>query len=40
METDANGRVLLVYPTPNWEDFVSIAVTEIRGGPSSCQREG
>jgi uncharacterized membrane protein len=38
METDANGRVLLVYPTPNWEDFVSIAVTEIRQyGATSIQ---
>jgi uncharacterized membrane protein len=33
---DADGRVRLVYPTPNWEDFVELAVTEIRqfGGRS------
>ena len=38
METDANGRVLLVYPTPDWEDFVSMAVTEIRQyGATSIQ---
>ena len=27
---DASGRVRLVYPTPDWEDFVALAVTEIR----------
>ena len=33
---DATGRVRLIYRTPNWEDFVSLAVTEIRqfGGAS------
>jgi uncharacterized membrane protein len=33
---DASGRVRLVYRTPAWEDFVQLAVTEIRhfGGPS------
>jgi uncharacterized membrane protein len=33
---DAAGRVRLVYRTPNWEDFVQLAVTEIRqfGGQS------
>ena len=30
METDSAGRLRLVYRTPNWEDFVSLAVTEIR----------
>lgn len=31
-----DGRLLLVYQTPNWEDFVQLAVTEIRhfGGGS------
>jgi uncharacterized membrane protein len=29
-EADASGRVRLVYRTPNWEDFVRLAVTEIR----------
>jgi uncharacterized membrane protein len=29
-ETGANGRLRLAYRTPNWEDFVSLAVTEIR----------
>jgi len=27
---DAGGRLRLVYRTPNWEDFVSLAVSEIR----------
>jgi uncharacterized membrane protein len=27
---DAAGRLRLVYRTPNWEDFVHLAVTEIR----------
>src|SRR5262245_244201 len=33
---DEEGRVRLVYRTPNWEDFVQLAVTEIRlfGGSS------
>ena len=33
---DAAGRLRLVYRTPDWEDFVHLAVTEIRhfGGPS------
>jgi uncharacterized membrane protein len=33
---DAAGRLRLVYRTPNWEDFVCLAVTEIRhfGGAS------
>src|SRR4029077_1592361 len=33
---DANGRVRLIYRTPNWEDFLVLAVTEIRqfGGTS------
>ena len=33
---DASGRVRLVYRTPAWEDFVRLAVTEIRhfGGES------
>jgi uncharacterized membrane protein len=29
-ETDRNGQIRLLYRTPNWEDFVSLAVTEIR----------
>jgi uncharacterized membrane protein len=29
-ETDSRGAVRLVYRTPNWEDFVNLAVTEIR----------
>ena len=38
METNGDGRVLLVYRTPNWEDFVSLAVTEIRQyGATSIQ---
>ncbi len=33
---DKLGRVRLIYRTPDWEDFVVLAVTEIRqfGGPS------
>lgn len=33
---DARGRLRLVYRTPDWEDFVQLAVTEIRqfGGES------
>jgi uncharacterized membrane protein len=33
---DRTGALRLVYPTPNWEDFVYLAVTEIRhfGGTS------
>jgi uncharacterized membrane protein len=33
---DAAGRVRLIYNTPDWEDFVTLAVTEIRqfGGAS------
>ena len=35
-EEDRAGRLRLVYSTPNWEDFVHLAVTEIRqyGGDS------
>ena len=35
-ERDATGRIRLVYRTPDWEDFVHLAVTEIRhfGGES------
>ncbi|MBV9956988.1 MAG: DUF2254 domain-containing protein [Acidobacteria bacterium] len=29
-ETDRAGRVRLVYRTPDWEDFVHLAVTEVR----------
>jgi len=29
-ETDGKGQLRLVYRTPNWEDFVYLAVTEIR----------
>jgi uncharacterized membrane protein len=29
-EADSEGRVRLVYRTPNWEDFVHLSVTEIR----------
>lgn len=34
---DSTGRLLLVYRTPDWEDFVGLAVTEIRqfGGNST-----
>jgi uncharacterized membrane protein len=33
---DENGKARLVYRTPDWEDFVQLAITEIRqfGGPS------
>jgi uncharacterized membrane protein len=35
---DAAGRVRLIYRTPNWEDFVVLAVTEIRQfGSASIQ---
>jgi uncharacterized membrane protein len=35
---DASGQVRLVYRTPDWEDFVALAVTEIRHfGGSSIQ---
>jgi uncharacterized membrane protein len=35
---DATGRVRLAYRTPDWEDFVALAVTEIRHfGGSSIQ---
>ena len=35
---DAHGKVRLFYRTPNWEDFVTLAVTEIRQfGGSSIQ---
>ena len=35
---DASGRVRLLYHTPDWEDFVRLAVTEIRQfGGSSIQ---
>jgi uncharacterized membrane protein len=35
---DEQGRVRLIYRTPNWEDFVKLAVTEIRHfGASSIQ---
>lgn len=30
MVCDHNGRVRLIYRTPNWEDFVALAVSEIR----------
>lgn len=35
-EEDKNGHLRLIYRTPNWEDFVHLAVTEIRqyGGDS------
>ena len=34
--TDVTGRVRLIYRTPDWDDFVRLAVTEIRqfGGAS------
>ncbi len=36
--TDRAGRLRLVYPTPQWEDFVALAVSEIRlFGASSIQ---
>ena len=33
---DATGQIRLIYRTPNWEEFVCLAVTEIRlfGGAS------
>ena len=35
---DERGRLRLVYPTPQWEDFVALAVSEIRlFGASSIQ---
>jgi uncharacterized membrane protein len=35
---DAQGHVRLVYATPDWEDFVTLAVSEIRAfGASSIQ---
>ena len=35
---DEQGRLRLVYPTPQWEDFVALAVSEIRMfGASSIQ---
>jgi uncharacterized membrane protein len=35
---DAGGQVRLIYRTPDWEDFVTLAVTEIRQfGGSSIQ---
>ncbi|MBL8824067.1 MAG: DUF2254 domain-containing protein [Planctomycetia bacterium] len=35
---DSQGKLRLVYPTPNWEDFTSMAVSEIRQfGISSIQ---
>jgi len=35
---DAHGQVRLVYATPNWEDFVTLAVSEIRSfGAGSIQ---
>jgi uncharacterized membrane protein len=30
LETDEAGHARLIYRTPNWEDFVHLAVTEIR----------
>jgi uncharacterized membrane protein len=35
-ERDAKGRLRLLYRTPDWEDFVQLAITEIRqyGGTS------
>jgi uncharacterized membrane protein len=35
---DGRGRLRLVYPTPQWEDFVALAVSEIRHfGANSIQ---
>jgi uncharacterized membrane protein len=35
---DSTGQLRLVYRTPNWEDFVALAITEIRQfGASSMQ---
>jgi uncharacterized membrane protein len=33
---DERGRILLVYRTPDWEDFVQLAITEIRQFGGSC----
>ena len=30
LDKDANGRVRLIYRTPDWEDFVQLGTTEIR----------
>jgi uncharacterized membrane protein len=27
---DANGALRVIFPTPNWQDFVQLAVSEIR----------
>ena len=36
--TDAGGRLRLIFRTPNWEDFVHLACTEIRhNGAESIQ---
>lgn len=38
MVHDSGGKLRLVYRTPNWEDFVALAVTEIRQfGANSTQ---
>ena len=38
MVYDSGGKLRLVYRTPNWEDFVALAVTEIRQfGANSTQ---
>lgn len=38
LDRDATGRLRLIYRTPDWEDFVQLAVTEIRHfGGSSIQ---
>jgi uncharacterized membrane protein len=35
---DRTGKLRLVFPTPNWEDIVDLAVTEIRQyGATSVQ---
>ena len=35
---DAQGNVRLAYRTPNWDDFVTLAVTEVRHfGAASIQ---
>ena len=37
-EYDSNGQLRLLYRTPEWEDFISLAVTEIRNyGKDSLQ---
>jgi len=33
---DEEGRIRLVYRTPDWEDFVELAITEIRQFGGSC----